>query len=857
MKRFSARGNVGRWLVAVAIAALTVAWADEEKPPWTLANAVDLIGKEFVDPQGAELVEFVMMIRGLNGAAVNEKRLGWRRKGEETLFFGDRVEVPAGWISMIKLLGDATVLAAGYVEKPDSEKPDVFAEMRRTALGEGNNHLANAAWLERAGRHKEAGKALELALAQCRDGQSPLDAWRNERAWFYFAGMVHAFMQRQDTEAETYGELLLKRFPETAKETYPQAAAVLSDIRRRKNHRPPTLPEKLDSLPLAERIDRCIAALEEIDIMQSGQPGGVDLGEAPCVAALIAIGDPAVPRLLDVLENDRRLTRSVHYWRNFHPSRTVLAVSEAALTAVMSILRTEFYSPAGTGSNFTSTGEDRQAGTVRQLRAYWEKFGNLPFDARMMAVLTSPDSTVEARREAAFNLATPNAEVTLGTTVWTGRYRDPGGPNPVIGKFSAPTVAEAILAAADKELDAIQQKEAEWKRAGRKQTDPAETSEFILGEETFFAPDERRETVAVHSEALRLLGDRRIAATLASRANQSTDPAVRADWAFAADQLGDPSAVGSLRDALVSNSLKAPAETDTAALLAVFRCLTRADAADAMAGLAAMRDTRHSWHAIARKVVVFGRPGFSDDHPQTHPWCIDFLEAMLADTRPSGFTLSVEFDEQEKKWKLIEKEPNGNGSTGDGSAYVDEAVFDRKRELRYCDLAAPVLLKLLGDHAEDTYQPLSKQRNETITKLKHYLKIHRGRFRNLADHLDGGTGWAVEGGRFLPVLPQRTRAATREDVANGLALFALDDPGPPPAIKVPVETYWLARKPHFDNKDPDYTVDRQVVALQVERDSTGGLWFGVADGNGFFIVPAREIGSLWPLSDEDLGTGTR
>jgi hypothetical protein len=798
-----------------------------------------------------------MMIRGLSGAAIHETRIGWRKNGAETVYFGDGVEVPAGWISDVKPLGDPAILAAGYGEKPDSEKPDVFAEMRRTALGEGKNHLANAAWLERAGRREEAGKALELAQAQCREEQSPLDAWRNERAWFYFAGMVHAFMQRQDAEAETYGELLLKRFPGTAKETYPQAPAILSDIRRRKNQRPPALPENLDALPLAERIDRCIAALEEIDVMQSGQPGGVDLGEAPCVAALIGIGDPAVPRLLDVLENDRRLTRSVHYWRNFHPSRTVLAVSEAALTAVMSILRTEFYSPAGTGSNFTSTDEDRQTETVRQLRAYWEKFGNMPFDERMMAVLTSPDSTVEARREAAFNLATRNAEVTLGTTVWTGRYRDPGGPNPVIGKFSEPTVAEAILAAADSELDAINQKEAEWKNAGRKQTDPAETSDYILGEETFFAPDERRETVAVHSEALRLLEDRRIAATLALRADQSIDPAVRANWAFAADQLGEPSAVGSLRDALVSNSLKAPADTDTTALRAVFRCLTKAKAPDAMAGLGAMLDINHQWHGIVREIILFGNPGFSDEHPLTHPWCIELLEALLADTRPSGFSLSVEFDETEKKWKVIEKEPNGTGSSRDGSAYLDEAVFDRKWELRYCDLAVPALLKLLGDHAEDRFQPLSRKRDETISELKHYLRIHRGRFRNLADHLDGGTGWAVEGGRFLPVLPQRTRAATREDVTAGLALFALDDPGPPPAIKVPVETYWLARKPHFDNKDPDYTVDRQVVALQVERDSAGGLWFGVADGNGFFVVPAREIGSLWPLSDEVLGTGTR
>ena len=77
------------------------------------------------------------------------------------------------------------------------------------------------------------------------------------------------------------------------------------------------------------------------------------------VAALIEIGDPAVPALIDAVEKDGRLTRSVHFSRDFARSRTVLSVREAALTAVMSILKVRVFEPASTGDNFTERGAAR------------------------------------------------------------------------------------------------------------------------------------------------------------------------------------------------------------------------------------------------------------------------------------------------------------------------------------------------------------------------------------------------------------------------------------------------------------------------------------------------------------------
>jgi hypothetical protein len=39
------------------------------------------------------------------------------------------------------------------------------------------------------------------------------------------------------------------------------------------------------------------------------------------VEELIRLGDAAVPALLEALENDERLTRSVHFWRDSSPRK--------------------------------------------------------------------------------------------------------------------------------------------------------------------------------------------------------------------------------------------------------------------------------------------------------------------------------------------------------------------------------------------------------------------------------------------------------------------------------------------------------------------------------------------------------
>ena len=86
-------------------------------------------------------------------------------------------------------------------------------------------------------------------------------------------------------------------------------------------------------------VDTLIRHLDEVVAVQWGQPGGVDLSGNEIVKALIAHGDAAVEPLLNVIENDTRLTRSVSFGRDFHFERHLIGVHEAAYVALVQILK--------------------------------------------------------------------------------------------------------------------------------------------------------------------------------------------------------------------------------------------------------------------------------------------------------------------------------------------------------------------------------------------------------------------------------------------------------------------------------------------------------------------------------------
>jgi len=74
----------------------------------------------------------------------------------------------------------------------------------------------------------------------------------------------------------------------------------------------------------------------------------------------------------------------------------------------------------------------------------------------------------------------------------------------------------------------------------------------------------------------------------------------------------------------------------------------------------------------------------------------------------------------------------------------------------------------------------------------------------------------------------------------------LPNAGEKPVMTTPLTAEWLAQKSSGTTFDGKFH-GRDVVILQVERDADGGLWFGIADGNGFHVVPDEEIGMLYAL----------
>ena len=113
---------------------------------------------------------------------------------------------------------------------------------------------------------------------------------------------------------------------------------LLRDQERRAKMPPRTPIPRKGGDPTA-RIAALIRDLDLID-ERSMMMGDADPGDAPLVHDLIAEGPPALEPLLNVLESDNRLTRTVSHGRGMGVESFVHPVAEAAVSALSGILDT-------------------------------------------------------------------------------------------------------------------------------------------------------------------------------------------------------------------------------------------------------------------------------------------------------------------------------------------------------------------------------------------------------------------------------------------------------------------------------------------------------------------------------------
>lgn len=795
-----------------------------------------------IDPRGGTQIRFDYPARSCWGGVGVGHAHGWLFPAADgkpaRVVFNDGFQLPSPAKSdSLDLAGDArrTVAALrGESVEPPTAKPDAPLDFPPgRPIGASS---VDAAWLYRLGHEKLAAQLLFISRGTDDTADGALKSDMEWNAWNIFDRAVNAYIARDDDTA--YAELLrLRKLYPAYLDEFGSGSRLLTELERRRtegtfvSHTPPATmpaddkwpahenqspkwspPRGFDQRPVEDRVHRLIQELQEVDRRQMSQPGGVDVSSDPRVEALVAIGDSAVPALIDCIDTDKRLTRSVSFWRDFSRHRTLVAVSECALSAVQSIVGFGVFEPASTGDNFTSRGDDAAHQTAQNLRAYWAKYGKLPYNQRMMVVLTDPKSSSGAAFGAAAALAHANEERRFGTMVWTGASKPKPGPNPVINQFQNPTVAEAILAAMDREI-------AERKKARADKNDD-------------LAEREIERTKDQYADLLITLQDRRISPALLQRYSTATEPADVRRWALACYALAEERPMVTIAQAFQAGTVKLgkvdPQATDffdepgNRELTEWLACLEEADNAICNQAIDSLAEPRHPYHAQAAQIVqrlILSQMGGYDRQRAwlVHPVVIQLARPLLDDKTPTDARFVIRNGDRVRE----------AGKDGFGEGPIPATLSnpaDRREEapIRRCDIAARSLSAMLV--GAPAVHPLFKDADARLGAFRDFIDRYASRFHRLpyawgsaADLNSDDSGSHVET-RFIPDVLFAGRVATPDDVAAHRALFSLNEPGAKPDVRPLPMTATLTRPGQL----PEI-----VLIVQAERDSTGKMHYGV------------------------------
>jgi hypothetical protein len=367
-------------------------------------------------------------------------------------------------------------------------------------------------------------------------------------------------------------------------------------------------------------------------------------------------------------------------------------------------MKVQVFDPVSTGDNFTSRGENEAAETAARLRKYWQKFGKLSFEERMMKVLTDKESTPEALREAAANLARVGEHRTLGTTafaVMLGSKPRNEASRAVLKKFESPTVAEAVLAAMDRDL----------------------TQHDKNNKEDDLWDFDRRHIEGRYIASLMALEDKRIAPELTRRAGAAETVRMRREFALAAHVLGEPAALVAFANDFKDGKITLPAndkqnrnwddQPGTVELRGIVRDLASAQTPAADAALMALVDPKHAGHTIAAQGLR-GHIHSSDNEAWfAHRYCIKMLRAELDNTTPTGSVGSIDGD------FYTERIENGSSSVSIPEIIAKPDSRRERVDLRRCDEAAEKLSELVI--GLPPYHPLLKDAGERLAEMRKVL----------------------------------------------------------------------------------------------------------------------------------------
>jgi hypothetical protein len=811
------------------------------------ARYLDHLIDEFLfDPRGATRVRIgdpegpreYTIRNGRLSFTGGDGRDGWLVRGTggrpDRIYFTDGESVPAAGRRARQIDFEA-LCERRYLGDRVSEWNDVSALVYRLRTGGmAEPDLAQAAWLHRRGYDGLAARALAMARAADEDPRAEL---RDDLARRAYDGMVEAFCGRADADAMAHGERLFRLYPDVAVVRFPQSEALFADLKRRQKAGTFGKPQAKDwPAGFAEwAIERKVAFLvESLDEVETGPTNAWEFNsDRPendrRVAALVALGDAAIPALIDVIDRDERLVRhrvrQVRFQcgfarggRGFELDRDraerVVSVRTVAEGAVRLILKVRSFDPAGTDA----LADDSGAATAVQLRRYWATYGRLAFPDRMMALLTDPAVQPAARQEAAESLVSAFPADPSG---WTRRARGEQGtlsrPSPLAFRYRSPTVAEAILAALDRDR-------AVWPRPEKGRRDSWVNVE------------------TAYLDRLVALGDPRIGPELARRAEAADQVGSRVRFAMAAHALGVSGPVVRLAREVeagmvrIQPALAAEPCGQTAPEIPaedLVDALIDARLPEAEAALYAAARPGHPFYPVAERATLWD-PQFINRSVvwKRHPLFLTVLQNGLADTRPTGGHYYLRGDEIQE-WAAIRRPRNESpiplGERGKWAEHV---------ETRVADEAADRLSILVVGMPE--YHALRKDAEQVRAAMRSVLDRHAEHFRRLTPEESSHWDDTPSSDVYVPDIRPLGRPATAADVRAGRAVFDLGGAGKVADVRMPS---WLILK--TDAKRDDAPAG---LIVQAEVGPDGKVVYGVIFRHAIRAVKADEVGRIEPYT---------
>jgi hypothetical protein len=632
----------------------------------------------------------------------------------------------------------------------------------------------------------------------------------------------------------------------------PLPALLADQERRAKEPSPEGDPSKV-----ADRDARIAALIRGLDGI-AGQPGPLG-GSSPAgtsvVQALVKEGDAAVGPLLECLEHDDRLTRTVDRDRR-HNTRFVGVgtVGEAAYSALVAILGTRELGP--NARYFSGSIDDRakRGAVAAEIRSYWEKTRGLSPEEKWYRTLGDDNASPDQWLDAAEALSQP-ADVRGRGGSYTIPYRVGGKVPPPKGESLRGRKDPSVTDLMPRRVEAIDPSGA---AVGANLANPRGGSGAIFAvlQANRLARFLVRWDLEGSLPTLRARIGRCRAIIGATRGEGSNEQGLKVDLAaFTLDRLrgGDPRALDDyadwvrtvLPDRLNSTSIE------------MFEPMWRNPDHPAIsaAALALFDDPKSPWVPLFRP----GDQGWGDLGSRSDVIASPLLGlapfrklvlAGLADKSPTG-TISTD---SEGKIVIVKD--------GVGSFMPDPPKESKLRPepstrmpLRLADLYCWKLQELDGTPRLEMYWP-EANRDEAIAGCVIFLARYGERFRytESARPLYEEAPFYPRHPRAVLAFPALDRPATEDDVRAGRAVFHLGGTEvrrfPLPAN--PIKARWTTLQ--IPSDDPLLLMNKGSQSAfemlqggtvwQAEEANQGGAWrryYGFVGRDTMARVPAEEI----------------